>query len=341
MTQLASRRPAITLAMQPSRTQHVLPDTLIQRLDTMGRVLDAAPMQRFDDERAAKLLAETEILITGWGAPTIDVAALARAPHLKLVVHAAGTVKGLLGKSLFDRGISVSHAAQANALPVAEFTLAAIIFAGKKVFQFRYFYVADRNRARTLAMQADAIGNYRRTVGIIGASRIGRRVIELLSPFNYRVLLYDPMVSDAEAAQMGVDKTELDGLMASADIVSLHAPSLPATRHMIDAHRLSLMKEGATFINTARGALVDEAALIAVLKTGRIDAIIDVTDPEIPEAASAFYDLPNVFLTPHIAGAVGLERTRLGEMAVDEAIRFIEGKPLLYEIRREDMARMA
>ncbi|TWB11794.1 phosphoglycerate dehydrogenase-like enzyme [Rhizobium sp. ERR 1071] len=341
MTPSLSGRPAISFAMLPSRTQHVLPEALIQRLDSIGRVLDAAPMQSFDDSRAAKLLAETEILITGWGASTIDGAALAQAPHLKLVVHAAGTVKGLVGDSLFDRGILVSHAAQANALPVAEFTLAAIIFAGKKVFRFRDFYVADRNRNRTVPMQADAIGNYGRTIGIIGASRIGRRVIELLAPFNYRVLLYDPMVNAAEATRLGVEKAELDALMASADIVSLHAPSLPATRHMINAQRLSLMKKGATFINTARGALVDEAALIAVLKTGHIDAIIDVTDPEIPEAASAFYELPNVFLTPHIAGAVGLERTRLGEMAVDEAIRFIEGKPLLYEIRREDMASMA
>ncbi|NEI70725.1 hydroxyacid dehydrogenase [Rhizobium lusitanum] len=341
MTQSVSGRPAIAFAMQPSRTRHVLPEALVRRLDTIGHVLDRAPMQRFDDDRAGKLLAETEILVTGWGSPTIDAAALALAPHLKLVVHAAGTVKGLLDDSLFDRGILVSHAAQANARPVAEFTLAAIVFAGKKVFQFRERYVADRNRKRTIPMQAEAIGNYHRTVGIIGASRIGRLVIELLAPFDYRILLYDPMVSDAEAARLGAEKTELDALMASADIVSLHAPSLPATRHMIDAHRLSLMKEGATFINTARGALVDEAALLAVLKTGRIDAIIDVTDPEVPEAASAFYDLPNVFLTPHIAGAVGLERTRLGEMAVDEAIRFIEGKPLLHEIRREDMARMA
>lgn len=341
MTQFVSGRPAIALAMQPSRTQHVLPEALLQRLDTVGRVLDVAPMQNFNDGRAAKLLAETEILVTGWGSPTIDAAVLAQAPRLKLVAHSAGTVKGLLGDSLFDRGIVVSHAAQANALPVAEFTLAAIIFAGKKVFRFRDFYIADRNRKRTVPMQAEAIGNYGRTVGIIGASRIGRRVIELLSPLDYRILLYDPMVGSAEAARMGVEKTELDTLMASADIVSLHAPSLPATHHMIDAGRLSMMKEGATFINTARGALVDEAALIAVLKTGRIDAIIDVTDPEIPEAGSAFYDLPNVFLTPHIAGAVGLERTRLGEMAVDEAIRFIDGKPLLYEIRREDMARMA
>ncbi|MFT4183824.1 MAG: hydroxyacid dehydrogenase [Rhizobium sp.] len=337
----ASSRPAIAFAMQPSRTQHVLPASLIHHLDTVGRVLDTEPMQRFDDERACKLLGEAEILITGWGSPPVDAAALALAPHLKLVAHAAGTVKGLVGGDLFDRGILVSHAAQANALPVAEFTLAAIIFAGKKVFRFRDLYVADRHRGRTQPIQAEAIGNYGRTVGIIGASRIGRRVIELLTPFDYEILLYDPMVSDAEAARLGVRKAELDTLMARADIVSLHAPSLPATRHMIDAQRLSLMKDGATFINTARGALVDETALIAVLKTGRIEAIIDVTDPEIPEAGSAFYELPNVFLTPHIAGAVGLERTRLGEMAAEEAIRFIEGKPLLYEIRREDLARMA
>ncbi|MBB4567929.1 hydroxyacid dehydrogenase [Rhizobium leucaenae] len=341
MTHSTPDRPAIAFAMQPTRTQHVLTPELIQRLDGIGRVLDAAPMERFDDERARKLLSETEILVTSWGSPHIDAAVLAQAPHLKLVAHAAGTVKGLIEDSLFARGISVSHAAQANALPVAEFTLAVIIFAGKQVFRFRDIYVADRDRGRTQPMQSGGIGNYGRTVGIVGASRIGRRVIELLAPFDYKILLYDPLVGEAEARQLGVEKTELDVLMARADIVSLHAPSLPATRHMIDAPRLSLMKDGATFINTARGALVDEPALLAALKTGRIDAIIDVTDPEIPEASSAFYELPNVFLTPHIAGAVGLERTRLGEMAVDEVGRFIEGKPLLYEIRRDDLARMA
>ena len=216
MRQSLSSHPAIAFAMQPSRTQHVLPEALIRRLDTIGRVLDTAPMQSFDDEHAAKLLAATEILITGWGSPAIDAAALAQAPHLKLVVHAAGTVKGLLGDSLFDRGILVSHAAQANALPVAEFTLAAIIFAGKKVFQFRDLYTADRNRNRTIPMHAEGIGNYGRTVGIIGASRIGRRVIELLAPFDYRILLYDPMVDTAEAARLGVEKAELNALMASA-----------------------------------------------------------------------------------------------------------------------------
>jgi phosphoglycerate dehydrogenase-like enzyme len=334
-------RPAIVLAMQPSRTEHVLPEEVLRRLDGIGRLLDAEPLQRFDDERAKRLLSEAEILITGWGAPYVGREVLALAPKLKLVVHAAGTVKGLIDAEIFDAGIAVSHAAEANAAPVAEFTLAAIIFAGKHVFRFRDLYVGDRNRDRTHPMQSQAIGNYRRTVGIIGASRIGRRVIDLLMPFDYQVLLFDPTVDPDQARAMGTRKVELDDLLRQSDIVSIHAPSLPSTRHMIDAAKLVLMKDGATLINTARGVLIDEDALLDVLKTGRIDAIIDVTDPEIPGPESAFYDLPNVFLTPHIAGAVGLERTRLGEMAADEAERFIQGEPLLYRLTLESLENIA
>ncbi|RUM18400.1 hydroxyacid dehydrogenase [Rhizobium vallis] len=334
-------RPAIVLAMQPSRTEHVLPDEILRRLDTTGRLLDVEPLQRLDDTRARRLLAEAEILITGWGAPYVGPEIPAAAPRLRLIVHAAGTVKGVIDDALFAAGITVSHAAEANAVPVAEFSLAAIIFAGKRAFRFRDLYVADRSRDRTHPMQREAIGNYGRTVGIVGASRIGRRVIELLKPFDYRLLLSDPTLDAAEAAGLGAEKVELDDLMRQADIVSLHAPSLPSTQHMIDARRLSLMKDGATLINTARGILIDEAALLSVLKTGRIDAVIDVTDPEIPEADSAFYDLPNVFLTPHIAGAIGLERARLGKMAADEIERFVAGQPLLYQIRREDLENIA
>ncbi len=334
-------RAAIVLAMQPSRTEHVLPEAVLHRLDGIGRLLDAEPLQHFDDERARRLLSEAEILITGWGAPYVGREVLTLAPKLKLVVHAAGTVKGIVDACIFDAGIAVSHAAEANAVPVAEFTLAAIIFAGKHVFRFRDLYVADRHRDRTHPMQHEAIGNYRRAVGIIGASRIGRRVIELLKPFDYQVLLFDPTVDAEQAGALGTEKVELDDLMRRSDIVSVHAPSLPSTRHMIDASKLALMKNGATLINTARGALIDEDALLAVLKTGRIDAVIDVTDPEIPGPESAFYDLSNVFLTPHIAGAVGLERSRLGEMAADEAERFIKGEPMLYGLTLEGLENTA
>lgn len=334
-------RPAIAFAMQPGRTQYVLTPELLMRIDGIARVLDREPMTRFGDDRAKRLLAEAEILVTGWGAPVFDAAALASAPRLRLLMHAAGTVKGMIDDCVFQAGIVVSHAAQANALPVAEFTLAAIIFAGKQVIRFRDLYVADRVRMRTHLLQAEAIGNYRRTVGIVGASRIGRRVIELLRPFGYQVLLYDPLTGHDSAYALKVEKVDLDTLMARSDIVSLHAPLLSETRHMIDARRLFLMKNGATLINTARGALVDEAALIDRLKSGAIDAIIDVTDPEVPEKDSPLFDLPNVFLTPHIAGAIGLERMRLGETAVDEITRFLEGKPLLFEVRRDDLEQMA
>ncbi|EJZ17077.1 hydroxyacid dehydrogenase [Rhizobium sp. Pop5] len=335
-------RPAIVLAMEPSRTEHVLPDEVLRRLNTIGRLLDPEPLQRLDDGRARRLLSEAEVLITGWGAPYVGPELPAAAPRLRLIVHAAGTVKGIIDEAIFETAtIAVSHSAEANAVPVAEFTLAAILFAGKRAFRFRDLYVADRNRDRTYPMQREAIGNYGRTVGIVGASRIGRRVIELLKPFDYRLLLFDPMLDAAEAAGLGAEKVDLDELMQRADIVSLHAPSLPSTRHMIDARRLSLMKDGATLINTARGILIDEAALLLKLKTGRIDAVIDVTDPEIPEVGSAFYDLPNVFLTPHIAGAIGLERARLGEMAADEVERFVAGRPLLYQIHRENLENIA
>jgi phosphoglycerate dehydrogenase-like enzyme len=110
---------------------------------------------------------------------------------------------------------------------------------------------------------------------------------------------------------------------------------------MIGARQLKLMQDGATFINTARGALVDEAALVAELQTGRIFAVIDVTDPEIPPADSPLFTLPNVFLTPHVAGAIGTERLRLGLMAVEEIERFVRGEPMLYEVQPELLERLA
>jgi phosphoglycerate dehydrogenase-like enzyme len=182
-------RPAIAFAMQPERTQHVLTPDLLRRIGDIARTLDEEPLTRFDDERAKRLLAETEILVTGWGAPLFDKAALAAAPRLRLIMHAAGTIKGIVDDCVFDAGVAVSHAAAANAVPVAEFTLAAIIFAGKQVFRFRDLYTADRGRRRSDRLLGQPIGNYRRTVGIVGASRIGRRVIELLRPFDYRLLL--------------------------------------------------------------------------------------------------------------------------------------------------------
>jgi phosphoglycerate dehydrogenase-like enzyme len=132
------------------------------------------------------------------------------------------------------------------------------------------------------------------------------------------VSVFDPYLTDDDARDLGVRRVELDELMATSAVVSVHAPDIPETRHMIDARRLALLPDGATLINTARGALVDTDALVAELATGRIDAVLDVTEPEPLPADHPLWSLPNVLLTPHIAGSMGNELSRLGDNAVAE-----------------------
>ncbi|GAB1817084.1 hydroxyacid dehydrogenase [Herbidospora sp. RD11066] len=283
-----------------------------------------APLTEFTSTEARDRLARAEILVTGWGCPVLDAAALDAAPHLKAVVHAAGSVKGHVTPEVFARGIVVSSAADANAIPVAEFTLAMILLANKAVPRLARAYSRAKTDLGLLTQDGD-LGNYRKTVGIVGASRVGRRVIELLKPFDLDVLVADPYATDLAT-------TDLDAVIGRSDVVSIHAPATRETYRMIGAERLRAMKDGATLINTARGSLVDEAALIDELRKNRIFAILDVTDPEPPAPDSPLWDLPNVVLTPHVAGALGSEVKRLGRAALDEVERLTRGVPLRFEV---------
>lgn len=321
-------RPALLLAMGPGIAERLFADRHRDRLAALSRTDPhliahdlAAPTPL-----AAAALAEAEVLLTCWGATPLTAEVLASTPRLRAVVHAAGSVKHHITDACWQRGIAVTSAAAANALPVAEYTLAAILFAGKRVLRTAQRYGELRTH-HDWRQELDGAGNYGRTVGIVGASRIGRRVIELLRPFDLRVLLYDPYVDAAQAAGLGVEAVPLDVLCARSDIVTVHAPQLPATHHMIDARRLALMPDGATLINTSRGSLVDEDALLPEVTSGRLDAVLDVTDPELPPPDSPFYDLPNVLLTPHVAGSLGGELHRMADRALDEVERFASGMP--------------
>lgn len=326
-------RPNLAFAMAKGKTRYVFDEAALARLSEICTILTEDPLDEFSSPAARAVLQQTEILLTGWGCPFVSREALAAAPDLRLIAHAAGTVKYHLDPAVFEAGIAVTNSVAANAVPVAEFTLAMILLANKQAFRFRDLYRQDRLRGSSHALMDTPIGNRGRIVGIIGASHIGRRVIDLLAPFDVSVLLYDPHVQAGDEICRRAELVSLERLLAGSDVVSLHAPSLPSTRHMIGERQLRAMRDGATFINTARGALVDQAALIAELETGRISAVIDVTDPEIPPASSALFTLPNVFLTPHIAGAVGVERSRLGDLAVDEIERFVAGQPLQHQVQ--------
>jgi phosphoglycerate dehydrogenase-like enzyme len=334
-------RPKLAFAMSPGKTRFVFDAAALARLRELCEVLSNDPLHDFETPPARDILRETEILVTGWGCPFISREVVAAAPALKLIAHAAGTVKYHLDPVVFEAGIAVTNSVAANAVPVAEYTLAMIILANKQALHFRDLYREDRTRSSSYALMDTPVGNYRRTIGIVGASHIGRRIIELLRPFEFSVLLYDPHVRPGDDVCRHAKLVDLEELIARSDVVSLHAPSLPSTRHMIGQRELGLMRNGATLINTARGALVDEAALVAELATGRISAVIDVTDPEIAAPDSPLFTLPNVFLTPHIAGAVGSERARLGNLVVDEIERFTAGRPLNHQVQPSMLRQLA
>lgn len=333
-------RPRAALAMKPDAAAALLAPGALAAL---GEVCDLVPPPVLDDlttDRARAVLADVDLLVTGWGCPPLDADVLAAAPRLRAVVHVAGSVRGHVTEACWRRGIEVSSAAAANALPVAEYTVAMILLAGKRVLERAAGYRRARSRDEPLDTPL-SVGNYGRTVGILSASLVGRRVIDLLRPYDLRILLHDPYVTADEAARLGVRPVALDELFAESDIVSVHTPLLAATRGLVSRELLGRMREDTVLINTARGAVVDQAALVDVLRSGRIRAVLDVTDPEVPPPGDPLWDCENALITPHLAGSQGNEWQRLADSAISEVARWAAGEPFAHPVRRERLAFLA
>lgn len=328
--------PTVLLVMQEGMNGLRVTNRHRRALSSVANLLHPHPVLDLSSPPARQLLPKAEVLLTSWGCPPIDESVLDRAPELAAVLHAAGTVRNHVTDACWRRGVTVTSAAVANAVPVAEFTMAAIVLANKGAFELQRRYQRT-HRLPGGGQHLERWGNYRRTVGVVGASRVGRHLIRLLSAFDLDICLYDPYVGAQEAATMGVDLLELDTLMRRSDVVTIHAPLLSETRDLLDRRRLALLPDGALVVNTARGAIINQAALERELSTGRLSAIIDTTDPEPLPASSPLYDLPNVFLTPHIAGAVGYETGRLLDAAIEELGRLARGEPLQHRVTRTDL----
>ncbi|WP_420000650.1 hydroxyacid dehydrogenase [Streptomyces boninensis] len=300
-----------------------------------GPVLDD-----FTTPYARSVLRDTELLITGWGCPRLDAAALAAAPRLRAAVHTAGSVRGHITDACWERGIEVSSAAAANALPVAEYTVSMILLSGKQVLERARDFKAARSAGSPYAVP-QSVGNYRRTIGILSASLIGRRTIELLRPHDLQILLHDPYVSEDEARELGARPVGLRELFAESDVVSVHTPLLPATRGLVDRTLLDAMRPDAVLINTARGAVIDQDALTDAATAGRIRAVLDVTDPEVLPPDHPLWDCDNVTITPHLAGSQGNEWGRLADLAAGEVARWAAGEGFDHPVRRERLAFLA
>jgi len=318
-------RPRAIVAMNPPALAENLFGPHRARLTALVDV-SAEVLTEFESDHASRLIGTAEVLLAGWGCPQVDRDMLERMPNLRAVVFAGGTASAVLDTvEAARRGIVFTNAGEGNAQAVAEYTAATIVLAGKRA---RYAEQIYREGRAFVDREADLLdtGNFGRTVGLVGASRIGRRVAQLLQATDLRVLIYDPYASEEEIVALGGFKVTLDALLAASDIVSLHAPATTETEHMIGARELAVMRDGAVLINTARGSLIDHDALRTHLRAGRIDAILDVTEPEPLAADDELWSLSNVTLTPHIAGATGNELHRLGRDVIDEIARFVAGE---------------
>lgn len=283
------------------------------------------------------LLASADACLTSWDVAPLDAEVLAAAPRLRAMAHMGGSVKRFVSEAAWERGLHVTSAAPALARDVAETTVGLMIVGMKRVWPLAE-HVRQGGWRESSWWPAREL--YRKQVGIVAASNVGRHVIALVKPFGPRILLYDPFISAEQAAALGAEQVGLDDLLRRADIVSLHAPAKPDTYQLLDARRLALMKDDALLINTARGNLIDETALVAELSRGRFFAFLDVTDPEPPAPDSPLRRLPNVVVIPHIAGCIE-DCTRLGDLAVEELRRFFAGEDAVYRITKELLERIA
>lgn len=284
---------------------------------------------------------QVEVLLGGWGMQELTEEVLDKLPNLKVIFYAAGTMKGIVTDGVWKRGIRITTANQANAQPVAEFALGQILIAMKNTYALAR-QVKENQGYLIGPMRDDITGLYQTTVGITSLSAIGKQVIQLLKPFDVNIQVYDPYGTEEVADQLGVSLVSLETLFASSDVVTIHTPLLPDTEKMVNKDLLASMKQNTTLINTARGGLINEEALVAVLKDRTdLTAVLDVTNPEPPEKGSVMYDLDNIVLTPHIAGSAGAERKRLGDAMAGEIAQYLEKDQLSFEVTEDMFNKMA
>ena len=281
---------------------------------------------------------DADIAITSWGSPALTDELLDCAPNLKLVIHAAGTVKPIVTDALWERGIRVVSSAKPLGEGVAKTALGFSISASKNF----YFLNSNIHAGGYSEGKSDIRELVDLTVGVIGCGWAGKHYIELMSNFRVDILAYDPFVGADVLGPLGAEKAELNDVLTKSDIISIHAPNIPETHHMINAETLKMMKKDAILINTARGAIIDEAALYEHMAAGNLKyACLDVYDPEPILPENPLRTLPNVIMTPHLAGLSNNGKLKIGIHSARIAKLFAEGNEIECEVTKEMLATIA
>jgi len=323
-------RPNLLVLASDVLFQHFFTDASLKRL---GEVASwSRSSLREDSSELRNEIASADVLMTTWHSPFITADMLGHDPRLKLIAHCGGEVKSRVSEDLFETVI-ITNAADPMARRVAEMALALMLTLVRRIPDYAAEMRNGMSRTNEYVSEGETL--FGRRVGIVGFGRIGKAFARLLQPLGVEILVSDPYAkADAKVVQ-------LDELARSCSVVVLCAALTPETRGMFDKRRLSLLADGSYLINVARGGLIDLEALADELKSGRITAALDVTDPLEPLPPDhELRKLKKVILTPHIA-AGGIEmRREIGTIAVEEVIRFAKGEPPLNRVTKEMLATM-
>ncbi|GAB16042.1 D-3-phosphoglycerate dehydrogenase [Arthrobacter globiformis NBRC 12137] len=267
-------------------------------------------------------------------------------PNLKIIArHGVGTDNVDI-PAASQNGVWVTSTPGSNSNAVAEHVFALLLSLTRRVVP-----AANRVLAGTWAEgRGDLIGHELsgRTLGIVGFGAIGKRVAAMAKGFGMRVLASDPAATAADAATAGADLVELDTLYDGADIITLHAPLLPSTRHMISTRELALMKPGAVVINTSRGGLIDEDALVAALTNGTLaGAALDVLEAEtinmkdpLSKNRVPLHEVPTLLVTPHIAGQTQEAFQEAGARSWSDVQAVLAGEPPAFPVNANDLRKV-
>lgn len=327
----------IALLMDGKLRPSIISDKTLAKLKELGEV-SVNETDKTEIETIKQIIKNADIAITSWGNTQMTAEILDCAPNLKLVAHAAGSVKGIVSDELYKRNIKIVSCARVLSHGVSETALGLTISAAKNIFNFN----EDIKNGGWVDDYSVITELFDIKIGVVGCGFAGAHYIELLQNFDVDIMAYDPFVPAEKIEKLGAQKVDLETIFRESDIISLHAPSIESTHHMINHSTLGMMKDRVILINTARGSLVDENALVEHMNSGKIKyACLDVTDPEPPLPDSPLRKIPNCIMTPHLAGLANNGKRKIGAYAYKEILRLLQGQPLESEITQDMLATIA
>jgi len=308
-----------------------IPQEVRRQLERLGNVVWNQSCEQFSEQELKARLKDAEVCLTGWGCPLMDAQILEHASGLKLIAHTGGSVAALVSDAVYDKGIKVISGNELYAESVAEGVIGYALASLRELPHFD----REMKEGRWKPESASNEGLLDQTLGLVGFGMVARSLVRMLAPFRVRVKAYSRPEDEPALRAHGVQPASLEEVFTTCKIISLHLPRLPQTHHMIDARLLAMIPPGAILINTARGSVIDEAALVRELQTGRFKAVLDVYEEEPLPEDSGLRKLDNAILIPHMAGPTVDRRKFVTLHLMEDIERFYAGEPMKYEISRQ------